>query len=124
MPHCDCCDSYVKYLRQNGIDASEKITTQLGALAKQDGVPSAYRRQPMGMDTGICHLATIGGYVVVGHVPVQAIRRLLRERPRDIRGLILPGMPAGSPGMDGRKAGPLVIYAFDAHGRSWVYAKD
>lgn len=123
MPNCDCCDSYVKYLQQNGIDASEKVTSHLSALAKQDGVPVVYREQTMGMDTGICHLTKIDGYAVVGHVPVQVIRRLLREKPRDIRGVILPGMPVGSPGMDGKKMGPIVIYAFDAHGKSWVYAK-
>lgn len=123
MPNCDCCDSYVKYLQKNGIDASEKITSQLTALSKQDGVPLAYREQPMGMDTGICHLAKIDGYVVVGHVPVEVIRRLLREKPRNVLGVILPGMPLGSPGMDGKKQGPLVIYAFDGHGKSWVYAK-
>lgn len=123
MPHCDCCDSYVKYLQQNGIDASEKITSQLAALSKQDGVPLEYRKQTMGMNTGICHLTRIGGYVVVGHVPAQAIRRLLREKPGNIRGIIVPGMPPGSPGMDGKKDGPLLIYAFDGHGKSWVYAK-
>lgn len=123
MPNCDCCDSYVKYLQHNGIDASERITSQLSALSKQDGVPLEYREQPMGMGTGICHLTKIGGYVIVGHVPVQAIRRLLREKPRNIRGIILPGMPLGSPGMNGRKERPLVIYAFDEHGKSWIYAK-
>lgn len=123
MPNCDCCDSYVKYLQQNGIAASEKITSHLKTLAEQDGVPLKYREQPMGMDTGICHLTKVGGYIVVGHVPAQVIQRLLREKPRNIRGVILPGMPMGSPGMDGKKMGPLVIYAFDGHGKSWVYAK-
>lgn len=123
MPNCDCCDSYVKYLQQNGFDASEKITSHLGDVAKQDGVPDKYREQPMGMDTGICHVTKIDGYTVVGHVPAQVIRRLLTEKPRNIRGVILPGMPLGSPGMDGKKTGPLVIYAFDGHGKSWVYAK-
>lgn len=123
MPNCDCCDSYVKYLQQNGIDASEKVTSHLSTLAKQDGVPVKFREQPMGMDTGICHLTKIGGYVVVGHVPARVIHRLLHEKPQDIRGIILPGMPLGSPGMEGKKTGPLVIYAFDGHGKSWVYAK-
>lgn len=123
MPNCDCCDSYVKYLQQNGIEASENITSHLKTIAEQDGVPATYREQAMGMDTGICHLAKVGGYVVVGHVPAQVIDRLLREKPRDIRGVILPGMPVGSPGMDGKKMGPLVIYAFDGHGKSWVYTK-
>ena len=123
MPKCDCCDTYVKYLQQNGFSDSEKITPHLDALAKQDAVPDKFRQQPMGMDTGICHITEIGGYSVVGHVPAQVIRKLLSEKSRDIRGIILPGMPVGSPGMGGKAMGPLVVYAFDAHGKSWVYAK-
>lgn len=60
MPHCDCCDGYVKYLQQHGVHVSEAITPHLVALAKQDGVPLKYREQPMGMTTGICHITKIG----------------------------------------------------------------
>lgn len=123
MPNCDCCDGYVKYLQQHGYRVKEAITPQLAALAKQDGVPLKYREQPMGMNTGICHITKIGGYTVVGHVPAKAIHRLLSERPH-IVGVILPGMPAGAPGMNGEKTGPLVVYAFDANGKIWVYEKD
>ena len=123
MPHCDCCDGYVKYLQQHGYHVKEAITPHLAALAKQDGVPLKYREQPMGMTTGICHITRIGGYTVVGHVPAKVIRRVLSERPH-IVGVILPGMPAGAPGMNGVKTGPLVVYAFDASGKIWVYAQD
>lgn len=123
MPNCDCCDGYVKYLQQHGYNVKEAITPHLAALAKQDGVPLKYREQPMGMTTGICHITKIGGYTVVGHVPAKAIQRMLSERPH-IVGIILPGMPAGAPGMNGEKAGPLVVYAFDASGKIWVYSKD
>ena len=123
MPHCDCCDGYVKYLQQHGFHVAEAITPHLANLAKQDGVPLKYREQPMGMTTGICHITRIGGYTVVGHVPAGVIQRVLKERPH-IVGVILPGMPAGAPGMDDEKTGPLVVYAFDASGKIWVYSKD
>ncbi|MGH8311815.1 MAG: DUF411 domain-containing protein [Gammaproteobacteria bacterium] len=123
MPHCDCCDGYVKYLQQHGFHVTEAITPHLADLAKQDGVPLKYREQPMGMTTGICHITKIGGYTVVGHVPAGVIHRVLKERPH-IVGVILPGMPAGAPGMNGEKTGPLVVYAFDASGKIWVYSKD
>lgn len=57
-----------------------------------------------------CHTTVIGGYYIEGHVPVEAIKRLLEEKPQ-IDGIALPGMPAGSPGMSGSKEGPFVIYS-------------
>jgi hypothetical protein len=69
-----------------------------------------------------CHTIEIGGYVVEGHVPATIIRKLLKERPK-IRGISLPGMPDGSPGMSGIKREPFVVYEFGpTSGR--VFAKD
>ncbi len=113
MPHCTCCDKYVKYLQKNGFDVSAKTMPQGDRLAHEYGVPKTF---------AICHFMKIGGYVVVGHVPAEVVRRLLSERPH-ILGIALPGMPAGSPGMMGKKKGPFVIYAFDKRGKYWVYAK-
>jgi hypothetical protein len=67
-----------------------------------------------------CHIATIGGYVVGGHVPVEAIRRLLAERP-PLRAITLPGMPLGSPGMTGSKQGPFTVYAIARDGGASVF---
>jgi hypothetical protein len=99
-PQCGCCEQYAKYLRQNGFDVTENATHNMSLISCQNGVPEA----PAG-----CHTMLIGGYVVEGHVPVAAIRNLLTERP-SIKGISLPGMPEGSPGMTGQKTEPFTIY--------------
>lgn len=126
MPHCSCCDAYVKYLRKEGFDVSAKPAKDMDKLGDRLGVPKDIDGLRKDNPMWICHLMKIGGYVVVGHVPAKVIRRLLREKPQGVEGIILPGMPAGSPGMknmSGKKKGPFVVYAFDGHGKSWVYAK-
>ena len=110
-PQCTCCEGYAAYLRQNGFSVTVKPTNDLYLMSRQAGFPEA-------MDG--CHISEIGGYVVEGHMPIQAIRKLLAERP-PIRGITLPGMPAGSPGMSGAKQAPFVIYAIGRDGRSSVY---
>lgn len=114
MPHCGCCDGYVKYLQENGFDVTSQSVKDMDKTGKEYGVPGII---------AICHLMKIDGYVVVGHVPVSAIRRLLRDKPHNVAGIALPGMPAGSPGMAGKRVGPLVVYAFDKQGHTWVYDK-
>lgn len=99
-PACSCCHDYVAYLRQSGFDVEVVDTDDLASIKQQSGVPPALEG---------CHSTMVGGYVVEGHVPVDAVRRLLRDRPQ-IRGISLPAMPEGSPGMSGEKAGPFVIY--------------
>jgi hypothetical protein len=99
-PQCGCCEGYADYLRDNGFEVTVKPTHDLPLLHRQYGVPEAL--------VG-CHITLIDRYVVEGHVPIDTLLRLLTERP-DIRGISLPGMPAGSPGMFGEKAGPFTIY--------------
>jgi hypothetical protein len=72
-----------------------------------------------------CHTAEIAGYRIEGHVPVEAIRRLLRERPTDVAGIGVAGMPTGSPGMEapGRPAQRFDVIAWDRSGRTWVYER-
>jgi hypothetical protein len=72
------------------------------------------------MDLGSCHTSVIGGYVVEGHVPAHVIRRLLDEQP-PIRGIALPGMPIGSPGMEGPGARPYQVIAIARDGSRSVY---
>ena len=67
-----------------------------------------------------CHTAEIGGYVIEGHVPAEAIEKLLDEKP-DVLGLVVPGMPQGSPGMSGELQGPLEVFAYDQQGEVWIY---
>lgn len=69
-----------------------------------------------------CHTGIVEGYVIEGHVPGQFVLRLLRERP-DVVGLAVPGMPMGSPGMEGRNPQPYEVLSFDRQGRVQVYAK-
>lgn len=98
-PQCDCCEEYAKYLRQHGFKVAVKPTHSMSLISRQNGVPEHLAG---------CHTMLIGGYVVEGHVPVSAINKLLTERPK-IKGISLPGMPDGSPGMTGVKTAPLEI---------------
>lgn len=98
-PQCGCCEEYAKYLRQNGFKVTVTPTHNMSLISRQNGVPEKLAG---------CHTMLIGGYVVEGHVPVSAINKLLAERPK-IKGISLPGMPEGSPGMSGVKAGPFEI---------------
>lgn len=99
-PQCLCCEGYAEYLRENGHTVTVKPTRQLVPMSRDAGIPSSLQG---------CHLAFVDDYVVSGHVPIGTINRLLSERP-DIKGITLPGMPAGSPGMTGRKSRPFKIY--------------
>jgi hypothetical protein len=99
-PNCGCCHNYVGYLRENGFDVEVVDTGDMMSVKQQAGVPAEFEG---------CHSTLVGGYVVEGHVPADIVKRLLQEQP-SIRGISLPGMPLGSPGMDGKKEGPFVIY--------------
>jgi len=105
-PQCGCCEGYAAYLRENGFEVDVKPTNDLADISQKAGVPE---------DLQGCHTTLTEGYVVDGHVPVDVIRKLLSERPK-IAGITLPGMPEGSPGMNGRKRGPFVIYAVTKDG--------
>jgi hypothetical protein len=110
-PQCGCCEGYADYLRDNGFEVTVKPTHDLPLLHRQHGVP-----EPL---VG-CHTTLVEGYVVEGHVPISALLRMLIERPA-IKGISLPGMPAGSPGMFGEKTEPFTIYEI-GEGPAKVYA--
>jgi hypothetical protein len=114
-PSCGCCSLWVDYMRKNGFDPKVQDVENIGALKLKLGVRPEFSS---------CHTTEVGGYVVEGHVPVEAVRRLLKERPK-IAGIAVPNMPAGSPGMevpDGRKD-PYNILAFTSDGKTTVYEK-
>lgn len=90
-PNCGCCTKWVRHLTDANFAVTVEETSNLSAVRARLGVPTALAG---------CHTAEIGGYVIEGHVPAAAIRRLLQERPQAI-GLAVPGMPPGSPGMEG-----------------------
>jgi hypothetical protein len=98
-PQCGCCEEYAKYLRQHGFKVTVTPTHNMSLISRQHGVPEKLAG---------CHTMLVGGYVVEGHVPVGAINKLLKERPA-IKGISLPGMPEGSPGMTGVKSAPFEV---------------
>lgn len=106
-PQCGCCDAYAAHLRDHGFAVVVEELPDLMALKRAHGVPQGLEG---------CHTLLLDGYVVEGHVPVATLLRLLRERPDDVRGIALPGMPQGSPGMSGVKQGPFEIRAFGDDG--------
>jgi len=114
-PGCQCCEAYATYLRENGFDV-----TVLENRKTLGAAPQSFIRK----DLESCHSMVIGSYVIEGHVPVGPIKRLLAEKP-DIKGISLPGMPQGSPGMSGTKQAPFEILSItDGEGPAPVYMKE
>jgi hypothetical protein len=89
-PNCGCCKDWIAHMQANGFTVKTYETGNNTARARL-GLPEKFAS---------CHTALVGGYVVEGHVPARDVQRLLKERPRAL-GLAVPGMPVGSPGMDG-----------------------
>lgn len=110
-PYCGCCGLWAAYLRKHGFQVEVVKTEDMEPVKRKAGVPDELQT---------CHTAFIGDYVVEGHVPVPAIRRLLGERPK-VLGIAVPGMPAGSPGMPSVDAEPYQVFAFAADGTQSVY---
>jgi len=109
---CGCCNAWVEHLRAAGFTVDARNVVDLMSIKRDAGVPASHAS---------CHTALVDGYVVEGHVPADQIERLLAERP-EVAGLAVPGMPVGSPGMEGPGAGPYQVLAFDRRGASSVYA--
>lgn len=110
---CGCCASWVEHMRTAGFEVEVEETDELERVKSELGVPSELES---------CHTAEVEGYVIEGHVPADVIARLLTERP-EVRGIAVPGMPAGSPGMetsDGQTE-PFDIVSFDETGQTAVY---
>ncbi len=112
-PQCGCCTGHAEYLRRHGYKVKVVETHDLVGIKKRYGVPEKLEG---------CHTLVIGKYVVEGHVPIKHIERLLTEKPA-IKGISLPGMPEGSPGMGGPKRGPFTIYEI-APGQPKTFAVD
>lgn len=89
-PSCGCCGAWVDHLRANGFEVAVEMMDDVSPVAERLGVPRALRS---------CHTGEVDGYFVEGHVPAADVERLLRERPA-ARGIAVPGMPIGSPGME------------------------
>ena len=110
---CGCCNKWVDHLREHGFKVITHNREDMSSVKQSHGVDFKLRS---------CHTAVVNDYVVEGHVPADDIKRLLEERPK-ITGLAAPGMPAGSPGMEGRYKDPYDVLAFTKGGGSTVYAR-
>lgn len=113
-PTCGCCAKWIEAARRAGFDVAVVHTDDIHAVKSKHGVPD---------ELISCHTTLVGGYVVEGHVPFDAVKRLLARRPR-VKGIAVAGMPLGTPGMeasDGRKQ-PFKVMAFDATGKVSVFA--
>lgn len=110
-PTCGCCNLYIDYLRDRGMNVEEVSTSDMESIKKQYSIPQGKES---------CHTTLIGDYVVEGHVPIEVIEKLVSEKPA-LRGITLPDMPSGSPGMPGAKYGLFQIYGFAEDGNTSMY---
>ena len=110
-PTCGCCGKWVEHLRTSGFAVDVHDIPDVDAFRAKAGVPATL---------AACHTALVGGYVVEGHVPAADIWKLIAERPKAL-GLAVPGMPAGSPGMDAPHASGYDVLLFQPDGTMRVY---
>ena len=107
-PYCGCCSNWVDHMRSEGFQVTVQDMDELASVKKMAGVPAALES---------CHTASLQGYVIEGHVPAAAVRRRV-SGDTAYRGLAVPGMPSGSPGMEGGAPEPYVVYGFDGSGKA------
>lgn len=113
-PNCGCCSEWVEHLEEHGFEVETVNSSDMNAVKKRLGVP---------MKLASCHTALVGdAYVIEGHVPAAEIRRLF-ETGAEAKGLAVPGMPGGSPGMESAPATPYEVLLFDSKGNAGVYAE-
>jgi hypothetical protein len=116
-PGCGCCHTWVDLMQQAGrFNVTATEAKNMLALKAKLGVPS---------DLSSCHTAEVGDYVIEGHVPVADVLRLIEERPAGVRGIAVPGMPRGSPGMEQPNGtiDPYEVVAFTAEGKTSTFAR-
>ncbi|WP_255265936.1 DUF411 domain-containing protein [Sphingopyxis terrae] len=90
-PECGCCEVWADIARAAGYAVTVENRADMPAVKARYGVPD---------ELASCHTAIVGAYAIEGHVPMPHVAKLLRDKPRDIRGIAVPGMPRGSPGME------------------------
>lgn len=113
-PTCGCCVKWIDHLEANGFTVRSHDTGNLAQHKQRLGIPAGYQS---------CHTAEVGGYVIEGHVPAGDIKRLLKDKPQ-ARGLTVPGMPVGSPGMEqGSHKDAYEVILLDKNGAPQVYSR-
>jgi hypothetical protein len=113
-PSCGCCTKWVDHMTDSGFEVVVKDMDDVTPLKNEVGVPNALRS---------CHTAVVGGYTLEGHVPADLVQKLLKEKPKNTAGLAVPGMPMGSPGMEGPRKDAYEVVAYSADGKTRVYAE-
>ncbi|MGZ3330427.1 MAG: DUF411 domain-containing protein [Gemmatimonadaceae bacterium] len=111
-PSCGCCKNWIAHLVKHGYRVDAKDTPNMTEIKRTLGVPTGLTA---------CHTAIVNGYLIEGHVPAADIDRLLAQKPK-VAGLAVPGMPAGSPGMEGASAQRYQVLTFDKSGKTTVFA--
>ena len=112
-PTCGCCGKWVTHMEDAGFSVEVENRRDLAPIKHELGVPGRMQS---------CHTAKVGDYIVEGHVPADLVKRMLDEKP-DIKGLAVPGMPMGSPGMEGPRKDPYNVIAIGNDGRFQVFAR-
>jgi hypothetical protein len=113
-PQCGCCNKWVRYLEDHGYNVSVENTRDVYAVKQMLGVPERLAS---------CHTAIIDGYVVEGHITHRDIEKLLLTRP-EVKGIAVPGMPAGTPGMEiGNVVESYDVISFDENGNLKIFSR-
>ncbi|MEE8495974.1 MAG: DUF411 domain-containing protein [Xanthomonadales bacterium] len=110
---CGCCAVWVDQLEQSGLDVEVILVNQTNSVRSRLGVPQTLAS---------CHTSVVGNYWVEGHVPVDLVQKLLHEQPADIKGIAVPGMVPGSPGMESPRPVEYQVISVDDSGEIAVYA--
>ena len=113
-PGCGCCEKWATQARQVGYQISVIDSPDMPAVKRKFGVPE---------ELSSCHTTIVGGYAIEGHVPIPAVARLLKSRPANVKGIAVPGMPRGAPGMEvpNGRSDVFQVIAFDATGRTSIF---
>lgn len=112
-PYCGCCTEWTKHMQDAGFTVEEKLHENMNPIKQKLGVTP---------ELASCHTAEIDGYVFEGHIPADDIKAFLENPPRNAKGLAVPGMPMGSPGMEyGDKQDEYSVYAFNEKGQVFEY---
>jgi hypothetical protein len=110
---CGCCELWARHMRAAGFDVTVTEAPDLDRIKREQGVPASMAS---------CHTSLVGGYAIEGHVPADVVQQLLTERPK-VKGIVVPGMPVGSPGMEqGPTKQRYSVFTFDAAGQTSLYA--
>nr|WP_246262285.1 DUF411 domain-containing protein [Aromatoleum evansii] len=113
-PNCGCCGKWADHMRSHGFKVKEIATPRMGEIKREAGLPVALTS---------CHTATVGGYFIEGHVPAADVKRLLATKPQ-VTGVAAPGMPQGSPGMEGPfPADRYEVVSFDRKGVTTTFSR-